>query len=136
MSKPFGYSYLLDMYQCIPGSCDNLEVIYRMLERLPAEIDMEIFSPPLLIHGPTTFSRLPDGTLDRKEDYEDKTGVSGVIFLITSSIVLHTIEPKNFATIDCYSCNCFDPKIVHKVCQECFGFTSCDEQFLERGKSY
>ena len=25
--KPFGYSYLLDMFGCLPGTADNMELI-------------------------------------------------------------------------------------------------------------
>jgi len=38
--KPFGYSYLLDMYKCRVGAADDLELHYRFLEKIVDEIGM------------------------------------------------------------------------------------------------
>src|SRR5688572_3574521 len=104
MSKPFGYSYLLDCHECRPGVADNMETIYRFLEELVPAIGMTSFTLPMTVHGPRDKSGI--------ELYPEKAGVSGCIFLIESAIVLHGMEPDNFITLDVYSCNCFDKNIV------------------------
>lgn len=142
MSEPFGFSYLLDMYGCErpyePHFLSNADLNYEFLEKLPTIIDMETFSPPIVIKEPATYVPKLDarGELIRVPTYPDKAGVSGVIFLITSSIVLHTIEPKGFATIDVYSCKEYDPRVVFNECKKFFGFKDFDEQFLTRGIRY
>jgi len=103
MSKPFGYSYFLDMYNCRVGAADDLELHYRFLERVVDKIGMTRMSQPIVIHGPTK---------DGKELYPDKLGVSAWVPLIESGIQIHSIEPSRFITLDVYSCNKFDKMIV------------------------
>ena len=106
MKEIFGYSYLVDFYGCIPGSGSDINAIYLFLESLPTKIGMQSFSPPLIIKEPATFvpDRCDSNDLIRVPDYPDKAGVSAEIFLITSSIVLHTIEDSQFCRLDVFSC--------------------------------
>jgi S-adenosylmethionine decarboxylase len=127
MSKPFGYSYYLDMYNCRIGAADDLELHYRFLERVVDRIGMTRMSQPIVIHGPTQ---------NGKELYPDKLGVSGWVPLIESGIQIHSIEPKRFITLDVYSCKEFDPNIIKHFAHECFGFAGCEERFFERGTEY
>ncbi len=123
--KPFGYSYLLDMYDCKTGVADDLELHYRFLEKLVDKIEMTKMAPPIVIHAP----RDKEG----KELYPNKAGVSAWVPLIESGIQIHSIEPTHFITMDVYSCNKFDPKVILEYAHECFGFTRCEERFLSRG---
>lgn len=127
MNKPFGYSYLLDMYDCRPGAADDLELTYRFLEELVDKLAMTRMSQPFVIHGPRK---------DGVEIYPDKAGVSGWVPLIESGIQIHSIEPTHFITLDCYSCREFDPAIVFGFARQCFGFGRSEEHFLERGQKY
>ena len=127
MSKPFGYSYLLDMYNCRVGTADDLELTYRFLEKLVDEIGMTRMSQPIVIHGPTK---------DGKELYPEKLGVSGWVPLIESGIQIHSIEPTHFITLDVYSCNKFNPQVIFDFAKLYFGFTQFEEHFVERGKNY
>jgi S-adenosylmethionine/arginine decarboxylase-like enzyme len=127
MSKPFGYSYYLDMYNCRVGAADDLELHYRFLERVVDKIGMTRMSQPIVIHGPTK---------DGKELYPDKLGVSAWVPLIESGIQIHSIEPSRFITLDVYSCNKFDKMIVLDYARECFGFDHHEEHFFVRGMGY
>ena len=49
MSKPFGYSYLLDMYNCRIGAADDLELHYSFLERVVDKIGMTRMSQPVVM---------------------------------------------------------------------------------------
>lgn len=123
--KPFGYSYLLDMYNCKEGIADNLEVHYRFLEELVNMLGMTKMSAPIVMHAPRDKSG--------NEIYPDKAGVSGWVPLIESGIQIHSIEPTHFITLDVYSCKEFDPDAVRAFAQVAFGFTNYDERFLTRG---
>jgi S-adenosylmethionine/arginine decarboxylase-like enzyme len=125
--SPFGYSYLLDMYECRPGAADDLELTYRFLEELVDKIGMTRMSQPVVIHGPRFGGR---------ELYPDKAGVSGWQALIESGIQIHSIEPTHFITLDLYSCNKFDPKIVLEFARASFGFETWEDHFIERGSKY
>lgn len=125
--KPFGYSYFLDMYDCAKGTADDLELVYRFLERLVDEIGMTRMTPPIVIHGPTDHG---------KEIYADKYGVSGWVGLIESGIQIHAIEAKHFISLDVYSCSCFKPETVLEFARKYFKFKKHEEHFLERGIEY
>jgi len=128
MSKPFGYSYFIDMYGCRAGAADDMEFTYRFLEQLVDRIGMTRMAPPVVIHAP----RDKDGA----EIYPEKAGVSGWVPLIESGIQIHSIEPTHFITLDVYSCKEFDPNIIKHFAYECFGFDGCEERFFERGTLY
>ena len=126
-SNAFGYSYLLDMFDCADGTADDMELTYRFLETLVDKIGMTKMSAPTVIHGPRH---------QGNEIYPDKAGVSGWVPLIESGIQIHSIEPTHFITLDVYSCKPFDPKTVKEFAQETFGFKSCEDHFVVRGKNY
>lgn len=125
--KVFGYSYLLDMYDCAPGVADDMELTYRFLETLVDKLGMTRMSQPFVIHGPTK---------DGKELYPEKAGVSGWVPLIESGISIHSIEPTHFITLDVYSCRSFEKELVYNYAKELFGFKQHEETFLERGTKY
>lgn len=126
-SKPFGYSYFLDMYNTKVGSADDLELVYRFLEELVDRIKMTKMIPPIVIHGPRN-----NGT----EIYPDKAGVSAWVGLIESGIQIHAIEPKRFISLDVYSCSNFDPYTVLSFAKECFEFEDYEEHYIVRGVKY
>jgi len=126
-NKPFGYSYLLDMYQCRPGAADDLELNYRFLEALVDLIGMTKQGPPHVYHGPTK---------NGVELFPEKAGVSAWIALIESGIQIHTIEPKRFISLDVYTCGSFEADKVVVFARETFGFENYEERFLERGLKY
>jgi S-adenosylmethionine/arginine decarboxylase-like enzyme len=123
----FGYSYILDMYDCALGICDDLEAHYRFLERLVEALGMDKMSAPFVIHAPR---------LGGIEQYPDKAGVSGWIPLIQSGISIHSIEPTHFATLDVYSCKWFEPEQVIAVAEPTFGYCHCEQRFIDRGTRY
>jgi len=127
VSKPFGYSYLLDMYDCRPGVADDLELHYRFLEELVDRLDMTRMSQPVVIHGPTK---------NGIELFPEKAGVSGWVPLIESGIQIHSLEPKRFITLDVYSCREFKPMTVLTFAMECFGFDRYEEHEITRGTKY
>lgn len=127
MNKAFGYSYLLDMYNCRVGAADDLELHYRFLENLVDAIGMTRMSQPVVMHGPRNKG---------VEIYPDKAGVSGWVPLIESGIQIHSIEPTRFITLDVYSCNKFDMNVVFETAKQYFEFEKHEQHFIERGILY
>ena len=125
--KPFGYSYLLDMYNCRTGVADDLELHYRFLEKLVDEIGMTRMSQPFVIHGPTQ---------NGVELYPEKAGVSGWVPLIESGIQIHSLEPTHFITLDVYSCNYFDKNVILEFSRKWFGFEQYEEHYVVRGVNF
>lgn len=127
MSKPFGYSYMVDLYECKKGAADDMELHYRFLETLVEKLEMTPMNLPVVVHCPRQ---------NGKELFPDKEGCSAWVALITSGIQIHSVEPKRFITIDCYSCNEFDYNMVREFAVETFGATHWEDHFIVRGTKY
>jgi len=119
----FGYQLLLDLYDCKPGVCDDLTLNYQFLDEIVGYLGMEKQSPPSIFRSDEV--RFPD-----------KAGLSGWVPLIESSIVIHTLTPKNFITIDIYCCRYFDVAKAIEFCKKFFGPQKIDDQYIVRGVNY
>ena len=119
----FGYEYLLDLYNCKPDACDDITLCYKFLDEIVGYLGMEKQSPPYIFRSDAT--RFPD-----------KAGLSGWAPLIESSIVIHTLTPKNFISVDIYCCKEFDLAKAKKFCQDFFSPGKIEEHFIERGTEY
>lgn len=126
-NRHFGWSLLLDFYDCCPIALNDLETNYRYLEGLVNTLNMEKFAGPLVFHGPQ---------YDGKEVYPDKEGVSAWVALITSGIQIHTIVPKKFASVDIFSCGPVNIDDAINFSRQYFKFKDYESQFLIRGKRY
>jgi S-adenosylmethionine decarboxylase len=125
--QPFGYSYLIDGFGCKSiKDLDDMNLAYNFLNELTEAIGMTKQSEPNVVR--TDATRFPD-----------KRGLSGAIFLVESSITIHTISTadKKFVTVDVYSCKPYDKEVVKKMISKFYHpkmFSK--EQFLERGVEY
>ena len=119
----FGFQLLLDLYDCRPGACDDLTLCYQFLDEIVGYLGMEKQAPPNIF-------RTPD------ERFPDKAGLSGWAPLVESSVVIHTLTPKNFISIDIYCCKEFDFNKAKLFCRRFFSPKRMDEQFILRGIEY
>lgn len=119
----FGHQLLLDLYDCKPGVCDDLELCYKFLDDTVDYLGMEKQSPPSIFRS------------DEKR-FPDKAGLSGWVPLIESSIVIHTLSVKNFISVDIYCCRCFDLDKAKDICRRFFKPKKVDAQYVQRGLSY
>ncbi len=122
-TEVFGYQLLLDLYGCKPGACDDLSLCYQFLDEIVDELGMEKQSPPSIFRS------------DEKR-FPDKAGLSGWAPLIESSVVIHTLTPKDYISIDVYCCKWFSIEKAKAVCQKFFLPKRIDEQYIERGIDY
>lgn len=123
ISTAFGYELLLDLYDCKVGACDDLALCYRFLDEIVGYLGMEKQAPPNIFF--TDASRFPD-----------KAGLSGWAPLVESSVVIHTLTPKNYISIDIYCCKKFDINKAKAFVRRFFSPKRMDEQFLLRGTDY
>lgn len=119
----FGYELLLDLYDCKPGVCDDIRLCYQFLDTIVADLGMEKQAPPGIFF--TDEKRFPD-----------KAGLSGWVPLVESSVVIHTLSPKNFISIDVYCCRYFDKRKASDSCKRYFSPGKIETQFLHRGVHY
>jgi S-adenosylmethionine/arginine decarboxylase-like enzyme len=59
-------------------------------------------------------------------------GTSAVQFILTSTIVIHTLDVMKAVYINIFSCKPFDKKIAIKITREWFGAMKCKTHFIER----
>lgn len=119
----FGFQLLLDLYDCRQGVCDDLNLCYRFLDEIVGYLGMEKQAPPNIFHTPDL--RFPD-----------KAGLSGWAPLVESSIVIHTLTPKNFISVDIYCCKEFDVAKAKEFVCSFFSPRNMDAQFILRGIDY
>ena len=111
------------MYGCKPGVCDDLSLCYQFLDEIVGDLGMEKQAPPNIFRSDAT--RFPD-----------KAGLSGWAPLIESSVVIHTLTPKNYISIDIYCCKTFDLEKAKDICKKFFAPKKIDVQYIERGFDY
>ena len=121
--KSFGMELLVDLYNCREGVCDDLSLCYKFLDEIVGFLGMEKQSPPQIFRSDAT--RFPD-----------KAGLSGWCPLIESSVVIHTLTPKNFISVDIYCCREFNVDRAIGFCKGFFGAEIVENQVIERGKNY
>ena len=59
-------------------------------------------------------------------------GTSAVQFILTSSMVIHTLELLEAAYINIFSCKAFDAALAESITKEWFGANECRSHFIER----
>lgn len=59
-------------------------------------------------------------------------GTSAVQFILTSSIVIHTLDQLRAIYINIFSCKVYDPKVAEKFTVEWFGATNCSAKLIDR----
>jgi len=115
---------MLALSACKEGVCDDMNLCYRFLDELVVFIKMHKQSEPVVIK-----------TNDQL--YPDKKGLSCWIALVESGIQMHTLSPKNFITLDIYSCRRFSRKRVLAFTKQYFEPKDIEEIFfILRGKKY
>lgn len=122
-NKPFGNLLTLDLYGCKKGACDDLSLCYNFLEDLVAQLKMTKQSPPFIFRS--------DG-----KKYPEKAGLSGWVPVIESGIQIHTLSPKNFISIDVYSCGQFSAKNIGEFVQNYFECKEFEVNHIARGVKY
>ena len=59
-------------------------------------------------------------------------GTSAVCFILTSTIVVHTLDLLDAVYVNIFSCKAFDPKVAAEFTKDWFGAKSVNETFVER----
>ncbi len=69
---------------------------------------------------------------DDSETDPKTTGISVVQFIITSSLVIHTLPLLKSAYINIFSCKDFDAEVVTKFIEQYFDTAQCKTNVIER----
>jgi len=124
MSKnPYGFELILDLHGCNSTTFNRVS-IDNYFEKLCIAIDMEkcdryfwddVGVPP-----------------EERQTSPHTKGTSAVQFILTSTIVIHTLDLLNAAYINIFSCKPFDKEVAEELTNEWFGAKECRSHFIER----
>ena len=67
-----------------------------------------------------------------KQTLPHTQGTSAVQFILTSSIVIHTLDQLRAVYINMFSCKAFDPNVAEEFSIEWFGAAECSARFIDR----
>lgn len=126
MSKyenPYGFELILDLHDC-DVSKFNRSSLERYFEKLCKEIDMERCE----LHFWDDVGVAPE---ERQTSPHTK-GTSAVQFILTSTIVIHTLDLLKAVYINIFSCKPFDRKIAEELTRDWFGAKESKTHFIER----
>ena len=118
----YGPHLLLDGYGCDKERLADLNLLYRVLEELPARIGMTRIMLPYVFK----YSGL------KPEDW----GLSGFVLIAESHVSIHTFPGKSYASVDVFSCKAFDTEFAVEYLKSAFGMAKVECQVLDRGSEF
>lgn len=118
----FGPHLMLDGYGCAKAKLEDLNLIYRILDELPARIGMTKIMPPYVFK----YSGV------KPEDW----GLSGFVLIAESHISIHTFPEKSFVSVDIFSCKSFDAGFASDYLKTAFGIVKVETNVLDRGTEF
>lgn len=119
----YGFELVLDLHGCDPRTF-NRKSIRRYFDELCEQINMvkckvvfwdDVGVPP-----------------KERQALSHTKGTSAVCFILTSSIVIHTLDLLYAAYVNIFSCKEFDPKIAAEFTKNWFIADSCITKFIKR----
>ena len=69
---------------------------------------------------------------EEKQTSPHTKGSSAVQFILTSSIVIHTLDLLEAVYVNIFSCKEFDRRVAEEITKEWFGANGCKTHFIER----
>lgn len=121
--KPYGYELILDLHDCDPETF-NRASIEKYFEKLCKQIKM--------IRCDLHFWDDVDVPPEEQQTSPHTKGTSAVQFILTSTIVIHTLDLMGAVYINIFSCKEFDKDKAEAFSKEWFKAGECRSQFIER----
>ena len=123
MQGKYGIELILDLHGCDASKFTRVS-ISEYFERLCVLIDMQ--------REELHFWDDEGVSEEDKQTSPHTQGTSAVQFILTSSIVIHTLDQLKAVYINIFSCKLFDPKVAEQFSTDWFGATDCSARFLDR----
>ena len=121
--KPYGRELILDLHGCDPERFDR-KSIRAYFKALCQAIDMQRCE----LH----FWDDVGVPLEEQQTSPHTKGTSAVQFILTSTIVVHTLDLLKAVYINIFSCKEFDKDKAERLTREWFGAKECRAHFIER----
>ena len=122
-AESYGFELIMDLHGC-DVSTFTRQSLKEYFTKLCQAIDMERCE---------LYFWDDEGVAPEEQQTSPHTkGVSAVQFILTSSIVIHTLELLKAAYVNIFSCKAFDREVAEKLTREWFGAKECRATFIER----
>ena len=123
LDDKYGIELILDLHRC-DASTFTRESIQKYFERLCDLIEMKREE----LHFWDDVG-IPE---EKKQTSPHTQGTSAVQFILTSSIVIHTLDQLEAVYINIFSCKAYDPKIAENFSVQWFGAKNHSARFIDR----
>ena len=121
--NPYGFELILDLHGC-DVSKFNRASLKKYFIKLCKAIDMKrealYFWDDLGV------------PLEERQTAPHTKGTSAVQFILTSTIVVHTLDLLKTAYINIFSCRPFDKEVAEKLTKQWFDTKTCYTNFIKR----
>jgi len=121
--KPYGYELIMDLHGC-DVSKFNRTSLDNYFEKLCKAIDMKRAD----LHFWDDEGLPPE----KRQTLPHTKGTSAVQFILTSSVVVHTLDILEAVYINIFACKPFERKVAEELTKEWFGANGCRAHFIER----
>ena len=121
--KTYGHELVLDLLGC-NSELFNREHISSFFDALCKLIDMEKCE--------VYFWDDVGVPAAERQSLPHTKGTTAVCFILTSSIVVHTLDLLDAVYINIFSCKYFDPDVAGEFAMKSFDATSIKKTFIER----
>jgi S-adenosylmethionine/arginine decarboxylase-like enzyme len=121
--EKYGVELILDLHGCDVSKFTRPSItgyFERLCELIDMKREMLVFWDDL------------DVPEEDKQTSPHTQGTSAVQFILTSSIVIHTLDQLRAIYVNMFSCKEFDPKLAEQFTVEWFGASDCTARFIER----
>lgn len=121
--KPYGYELILDLHGCDVDTFtrESLDLYFK---KLCYAIDM--------IRCERYFWDDYDVPPEERQTEPHTKGTSAVQFILTSNIVIHTLDDLEAVYVNIFSCKAYDKKVAEQITKEWFKAKSCKVHYLKR----
>ncbi|MBI4177053.1 MAG: adenosylmethionine decarboxylase [Candidatus Aenigmarchaeota archaeon] len=123
VQNAYGLHLTVDGYGCDKAKLGNMNLVFRVLDKLPEIIGMHKITTPYV---------MPYDGDKKPEDW----GVSGFVMIAESHISVHTYPEKGYLTADVYSCNHFDSDKAVEFLTKAFGISELERNEVIRGLNF
>ena len=121
--RPYGFELIMDLHGCDVQTF-NRESLDGYFEELCKAIKMQKCE--------RYFWDDVGLAEEEKQTSPHTKGSSAIQFILTSSIVIHTLDLLGAVYINIFSCKKYDKELAEKITKEWFGAKECRSQFIER----
>lgn len=123
LKKPYGFELIMDLHDCNVSKF-NRTSLRKYFTKLCKAIEMKKCELYFWddVGVPT----------EEKQTSPHTKGTSAVQFILTSTIVIHTLDLLKTVYVNIFSCKSFDRKIAEKLTKEWFDAKKLKSHFIER----